>query len=217
VTDPLGRIRRISAEILGRDLSGDQLAAIEKYMGLLIEWNRVQRLTGSVDRGWITDNIVLDSLLFATMFPPGVRRLLDIGSGAGVPGVPLKIAFPDLEVVLVESRGKRASFLSTVVRSLGLSGIRVVNARVETLSVEQTGLFDVVTARCSGDVRRLGPIAARFLARSGVAIISGPAERAGAESAGSLIEVHNPVNGRTRRFALIRPGADVPRETGDSE
>jgi 16S rRNA (guanine527-N7)-methyltransferase len=195
----------MAGQILGRGLSDEQLASLGKYMDLLVEWNAVHRLTGSDQLNWIADNVVLDSLLFSRLIPPGSRRLLDIGSGAGVPGIPLKIAFPGLEVVLVEARRKRASFLSTVVRSLALQAVQVRNTRAEALDVEEIGRFEVVTARCAGDLGRVVSVATRFLTQSGVVVVSGPPELARARSALNWVEVQNPVTGRARGFAVIRP------------
>jgi 16S rRNA (guanine527-N7)-methyltransferase len=202
VTDPLRRLRRVSAEILGRDLGEHQLRSISKYLDLLVEWNRTQRLVGSDDKGWIIDNIVLDSLLFLKMFPTGATRVLDIGSGAGVPGIPIKIACPELELVMVESRRKRASFLSAVVRTLTLRGARVVNARAEAVSPEEVGLFDVVTARCAGHAGGLLSTADRFLSESGIAVVSGPPERGELPPGCRWVEVLNPLTGRPRGFVV---------------
>ena len=85
-------------------------------------------MVGSDGPAWIVENLFLDSLLFLRVLPTPLHSLLDLGSGAGLPGIPLKIVRGDLELVLVESRRRRASFLSTVVRELALANVRVIDA-----------------------------------------------------------------------------------------
>jgi len=105
----------------------------------LLEWQRTHRLVGSSEPRWIVENLFLDSLLFLRVLPPGITTLLDLGSGAGIPGIPIKLVRPAIQLVLVESRRRRASFLSTAVRDLGLSGTRVVGGRAEDHLAELAG------------------------------------------------------------------------------
>ena len=191
--------------VLGRRLSGPELDLILKYLGILTKWNRIHRLVGSDDPDWLIDNVVLDSLLFLKVLPPNFSRLLDVGSGAGVPGIPLKIARYDIELVMVEARRKRASFLSAVIRELGLGGVTVVNARIESLGPGNIGSFDAITARCTSEPAALFSKSARFLSESGVAVASGPpAIRMVSSPAFQWVEVDNPVSTGMRRFAVMR-------------
>ena len=172
-----------------------------KYLELLAEWQRVHRLVGSIDPLWIAENLFLDSLLFLKTLPRGVHDLLDVGAGAGFPGVPLKIMAPELRVTLVEARNRRASFLSTAVRELGLSEVAVLNARAEDL-VDRPGFrFDAVVTRCAASVNAVLPLAVKFLKDGGVAVASGP-PTAVRLSLGEWLEVAT--RRGTRRFAIYR-------------
>src|SRR5207249_905098 len=85
------------------------------------------------------------------LLPPGARRILDVGSGAGVPGVPLKIVLADAALTLLEARAKRVSFLAAVVRELGLLQCEVLNARLDAIRGDRAGHYDAVVMRCAGD------------------------------------------------------------------
>jgi 16S rRNA (guanine(527)-N(7))-methyltransferase RsmG len=100
----------------------------------------------------------------------------DLGSGAGVPGVPLKIVRPELRVTLIESRERRASFLSAVVRELGLQDCRVVGRRAEDVDLVDRS-HDVVVVRCAGDLTGVVPVAAALVRAGGLVIASGPPKR----------------------------------------
>jgi 16S rRNA (guanine527-N7)-methyltransferase len=141
---------------------------------LLLKWQRSQRLVGSAEPGWIVDHILLDSLLFVRLLPSGVRRVLDVGSGAGVPGVPIKIVLANTAVTLLEARAKRVSFLSAVVRELPLRECEVVNARLEAIGAQRSGEFDAVVMRCAGDLTTVFTTATAMLRPGGVVIATGP-------------------------------------------
>jgi 16S rRNA (guanine527-N7)-methyltransferase len=203
VTEPLTRLGHHATAILGRTLDQPELGYLSKYLKILSEWNTIHRLVGSSDPQWLVDNIVLDSLLFLRVLPASAARVLDVGSGAGVPGIPLKIVRPEMELVMVESRRKRASFLSAAVRALGLRGATVVNARIEALGSPDLGTFDVVTARCTSSPSRLFATTCRFLADGGRAIVSGPPEKTALGAGCRWVEVRNPMTGLMRNFAVM--------------
>jgi 16S rRNA (guanine527-N7)-methyltransferase len=204
VTEPLNALAQGAAAILGRELTGFERANFAKYLNLLIKWRRSHRLVGSADPHWIVENLFLDSLLFLRVLPPALSSLLDLGSGAGVPGIPIKIVRTGLTLVLVESRRRRASFLSAVVRELGLENTRVIGGRAEEFTHELAGRFDAVVMRCAGDVEALLPTAARLVVPSGMVVASGPpAPRP--TKAGEWISVEGYKPGSTRRFLIHRP------------
>jgi 16S rRNA (guanine527-N7)-methyltransferase len=155
---------------------------------------------------WIVEHLFLDSLLFLRLLPSTTRTLVDIGSGAGMPGVPIKIVRSDVEVTLVESRRRRASFLSAVVRELALSQVRVVADRIESRLPEMEGRFDVVVMRCAGDVGEFMPLAGRLLAPQGLVIAAGPPEPRPL-SQGEWVVVPGLRSSSTRRFAVYRATA----------
>lgn len=189
--------------ILGRALENRELESFTRYLHLLEKWQRIHRLVGSVQPGWVIENLFLDSLLFLRVLPGGIASVADLGSGAGFPGIPVKIVRPDLAVTLIESRQRRVSFLSAVIRELGLSGTRVLNGRVESIAWDMPGAFDAVLMRCAGDSARLLPFAERLVVPGGLVILSGPPSR-GRLTRGEWVEVPGVAPDSSRRFALYR-------------
>lgn len=192
-----------AASILGRSLTPREATEFGKYLELLIQWQRVHRFVGSTDPVWIVEHLFLDSLLFLRLLPSTARTVLDLGSGAGVPGLPIKIVRRDIELTLIESRRRRASFLSTVVRELGLDRTYVVADRVEDRSRELEGRFDAVVMRCAGDVGDLIPLASRLVVSQGVIIAAGPPHPKPL-AMGEWVTVPGSKAGTTRRLAVHR-------------
>jgi 16S rRNA (guanine527-N7)-methyltransferase len=162
--------------VLGRELTRQEAGQFNKYLELLVKWDRVFALIGSGDPAWIVRNLLLDSLLFLRVLPPGATRILDFGSGAGVPGIPMKIARSELQLTLIEARRRRASFLATAIRELEFQGVSTINERVEAVASELAGKFDAVVARCAGDPLGVLSIGLNLVRREGVVLISGPPE-----------------------------------------
>jgi 16S rRNA (guanine527-N7)-methyltransferase len=116
----------------GVSLSTDQVTQLQRYLDLLMEWNQRFNLTAIEDRQEILHKHFLDSLACARAVDfTTFRSLVDVGTGAGFPGLVLKIAFPHLEVTLLDAVGKRLTFLTHVAEELGLEGVSVVHARAE--------------------------------------------------------------------------------------
>ena len=138
-------------------------------MELLLKWQRVHRLLGSAERPWIVANIFVDSLLFLRVLPPSAARVLDFGSGAGVPGIPVAIVAPGIELCLLEARQKRVSFLSEALRTLGLANCSLMPARAEAVADSLSEAFDAVMMRCAGPPKAAAT-ALRFLRPGGVII-----------------------------------------------
>lgn len=172
------------------------------YLNILIKWSKYQRLVGSVEPRWLIENVFLDSLCFLGALPFEARRLADVGSGAGIPGIPVAIVSPDLEVDLIESRQRRVSFLSTAVRELALPRVRVVGARVEDLSASHAELFDAITMRCAGELRTLIPRVLPLLRPGGTLVVSA---RPGSSASGDLVVIRT-LSGRPRTFErFVKP------------
>lgn len=113
------------------------------YLALLDRWNRTYNLTAVRDPREMVTRHLLDSLAMHAYVPDGT--LADLGTGPGLPGIPLAIAKPGLQVTLVESNGKKARFLREAVRTLGLANARVAESRAE--AVDEPGRYDAITAR----------------------------------------------------------------------
>ena len=147
------------------------------------------------------ERVFLDSLLFKRVLPSDARDVLDVGSGAGIPGIPLKLVDPGLRLTMVESRQRRVSFLASAIRELSLEGTEVVGERLEEVIRQLADRFDVVVARCAGDVGYLFGIGVHLVRPGGVVIASGPPE-AYRLPAGRWVDVPGVRPGETRRFAV---------------
>lgn len=122
--------------------------ASDQLMLYLTEWRRWNAkisLTAETDEQSVIDKHIFESLQYSRAILPN-GRLADIGSGAGFPGIPVKIIFPELDIVLIESQRKRANFLKTVIRTMGLEGIQCVHGRVEDFP-DFLESYDYVTLR----------------------------------------------------------------------
>lgn len=164
-------------QILQRPPSPAEEDAFSRYLALLLKWNRVQHLTSYRRPADIVEKLFLDSLLFLRWVPPGRARLLDLGAGAGIPGLPLKIVKPEIRLTMVEARRRRASFLAEVVRELALDEVSVLAGRAEDLLEADPGpraAFDVVVTRAAGPLPSILPLAMAFLRPGGRFIASGP-------------------------------------------
>jgi len=159
---------------LGIALSQKQVETFLSYIDLIQLWNSKFNLTAIRSTPLIVRHHFIDSLAIAPFTNPD-KRLMDIGSGAGFPGIPLKIIFPDKEMTLVDSQRKKINFMREVVRLLDLKGVEVIKARVEELSSSQNGLFGETVARAFGLLDQFLQISAGLLAPGGQGLfMSGP-------------------------------------------
>ncbi len=136
------------AQRAGISLTAEQIARLSQYLDLLLAGNETMNLTRITDRPAAEIQHVGDSLTLLPFMPTGAFSLADIGSGGGVPGIPLAIARPDARITLIESTKKKADFLTRTAATLQLANVRVVPQRAEDAG--NSGLrqsFDVVTAR----------------------------------------------------------------------
>lgn len=130
---------------------------IQKYKEHLFKWNKIHNLTGAKDEN--TLNHFIYDAVFPVSFLPKYKNLLDIGTGAGFPGMILALALPDTQVTLVEPLTKRASFLQFIKADLGLENVKVVKKRVEEMDAEH---FELVTSRAVTDTKMLLKLSENF-------------------------------------------------------
>ena len=155
-------------ELTGREPEPGELAALESYLDLLQRWNRTYNLTAVRDPREMVTRHLLDSLSILPFISSD--RLLDAGTGAGLPGIPLAIFRPRLELTLLDSAGKKIRFLNHVCRELGLANVSPVQDRLESYRTEHR--FDEIVSRAFSSLeafavaaRHLGP--SRLLAMKG--------------------------------------------------
>jgi len=134
----------------GLSLDEPRLLALSRYLAELDLWRRRTNLTGPMSAEELVPH-ALESIFGEKLIPDGAR-LLDIGSGAGLPGLPLAIVRPDLAVTLLEPRGKRAAFLRHAVRAVPVQNAQVLEDRVEKLAKP---LYDVATIRALADLKKI--------------------------------------------------------------
>ena len=182
---------------LDRPLTFAEIAMAHKYLKLLIKWQQSHRLVGSTNYRWMIENVIIDSVAFLTQVPRQAQVIADIGSGAGIPGIPVAVVRPDLQMTLIESRRRRVSFLLTVVRELGLSGVQVLAARVEDLVESHRDQFDVLLMRCAGPAERILESSFGILRSGGVAILTA---KLGSPSVGGQTALVQMPDGRRRQF-----------------
>jgi 16S rRNA (guanine527-N7)-methyltransferase len=212
-------------ELFHIHLTGRQVIALITYEKELMEWNQKFNLTAIRDVESIRIKHFLDSFSCVLAWkanPPA--RLIDVGTGAGFPGIPLKILYPNMKLTLVESVGKKAMFCQHIVRILGLENVDVVKSRAEDLGQDpkHRECYDWGIARAVAKLNVLGEyliplvkIGGRILAQKGE---SGPAEAQSAEGAmkllggkmGQLIPVHLPGVVEDRYLVVVDKVAATP-------
>lgn len=164
------------ARVLGSELSSEEIACFSLYLDEISRWSKVTDLVSQTDPEAIIRKHILDSLAVSPLLPSAVR-LLDLGSGAGFPGLVLAILQPSLRVFLLEARRKRANFLREAARKIRLRNVVVCEGRAEVLCEEEAlrESFDVVVTRATWGLKDFLRIAAPFIARGGLAIaLKGP-------------------------------------------
>lgn len=206
---------------LGIALTGPMLDALDQYAEILVEYNQKVNLTAITDPEGIEDKHFADSLLLANL-PETAGKLVDVGTGAGFPGMVAKIFKPELQLTLMEPTGKRVEFLKYVCAQLGLSGVEFAKERAEEAARKVwREQFDVATARGVAALPMLseyclplvkvggvflamkGPGAAEELAESGAAL-----KKLGGKGSG-VAEFHLP-GGEVRNIIRIKKISQTP-------
>ena len=190
----LDRIAELLVPFVGPEPMADsELSSIRTYIELLLKWNAKLNLTAIRDPEEITTRHFGESLFAARqLFQSRDSResVIDVGSGAGFPGLPLKLWSHDLELTLVESNHRKATFLREVIRALALSSIAVLTERAESLSLRA----DLVTLRAVERFERILPVASALRKPYGrIALLIGEAQVEVAQSALCTLAWHEPV------------------------
>ena len=126
-------------------LNQQQISKFKKFLELLLEWNEKFNLTAITEKDEIEEKHFIDSIELVKFFDVKNKTLLDVGSGAGFPGIPLAIVEPSLQITLLESNGKRVTFLREVVKELDLKNVEIIQGRSEELGTREK--YDIVPAR----------------------------------------------------------------------
>lgn len=145
---PVEELLKAGAHQLGIDLGDENISSLLKYKRILLEWNEKMNLTAiEAEREFITKHFV-DSLSILP-FLKGIKNIVDVGTGAGFPGIPLKIVQPSLQVILMDSLEKRVGFLKAVISELNLIGITAIHTRAEDAGASPVHRekYDAVVAR----------------------------------------------------------------------
>lgn len=180
----LQRLSDLLSPFLSAPLSDAQLSQLAAYLEILHRWNVRMNLTAIHDPEQVVARHFGESLFAAQhLFPrspePEARSLIDIGSGAGFPGLPIKIWYPELPVTLIESQHRKATFLKEVVRALDLKNISVAPVRAEEFEFpepEARSPKPTVTLRAVEKFDRILPVAARLAAHGRLALLIGSAQ-----------------------------------------
>ena len=212
---------------VGIVLNDTQRSQFDKYFEILVEWNGFMNLTGITEYEEVLVKHFLDSLAvgkYREKFAGNPElSIIDVGTGAGFPGLPLKIAYPQAKVVLLDSLNKRVKFLDEVITQLGLTGITAVHARAEegARNAAYREQFDISVSRAVANLSTLVEYCLPFVKQGGVfAAMKGPSETAEqAETAAKLLggeivgeESYTLPTAGERKLIRIRKTAPTPQK-----
>lgn len=199
---------------LGIKIDENQLGQFNKYYDLLVEWNKVMNLTGITEYDDVLLKHFVDSLVFDpnSLVKGDSIKLIDVGTGAGFPGLPIKIVFSNIDVVLLDSLNKRIKFLDEVIQQLSLKKIRTIHSRAEdgARNKELREKFDIAISRAVANLATLSEYNLPYVKVGGyfVAMKSGEIdeEAANAQNAIKLL------GGELKKIEKFRlPNSDIDR------
>lgn len=157
---------RNSMKSIGIELTDLQLNAFETYYDMLIDRNKVMNLTAITEFDEVMDKHFLDSVyLFRSIELKANYKLIDIGTGAGFPGIPLKIVFPELKITLLDSLNKRVGFLNDVIDELNLNDIEAIHGRAEDIARDKAyrASYDIAVSRAVANLSTLSEYCLPFV------------------------------------------------------
>jgi len=205
----MDRLRQIALAQWKLRVSEPQFAQFQRYSEELILWNQHTNLTAITDPEAIELRHFADSLSCLLVMPPltAAARIIDVGTGAGFPGLPIKILFPDMKVTLLEATGKKVTFLRHIIDVLGLRGVEIVNDRVETVGhhPDHREAYDWVLARAVAGLATLAEYLLPLARVGGIALAQkGESASQEAQEAQHAIQV---VGGRIKQLTPVElPG-----------
>lgn len=209
----MSKIFEEKLQSLGIELTEKQYEQFNKYYELLVEWNKVMNLTGITEYEEVNEKHFVDSLSIVKAIDiTTVKSVIDIGTGAGFPGIPLKIAFPELKITLLDSLNKRIKFLDTVIEELGLENIETIHGRAEDFAKkpEYREQYDLCVSRAVANLSTLSEYCLPFVNIGGefIPYKSGEID-AEVKDAGVAIKVLGGKLNEVVKFQL--PGSDISR------
>ena len=198
---------------MGISITNEQMFRFIRYYEMLTEWNRRMNLTAITEYEEVLKKYFVDSLSLVHVYD--IRNndsVIDVGTGAGFPGLALKIAFPDMEITLLDSLNKRIQFLNAVIEELGLKGVRTVHGRAEDFARpgELRESFDLCVSRAVANLATLAEYCLPFVKKGGL-FIAYKAENASREltAAQKAIAI---LGGRTKEsLEFVLPNSDISR------
>ena len=210
--EPRDRLNQLLIEAGSAPLDENASGQLNAYLTVLQKWNARTNLTAIRDEETILRRHFMESILCARALPAAIATLLDFGSGAGFPGLPIAILRPEITVTLAESQNKKAAFLREAIRTLGIA-VKVHAARAETLQSK----FDCITLRAVDNMAAAIPAAITLLAPQGwLAILTTTTD---AEKLKALSDQKNDFNWRqphsitTSSYGILLLGQAIPHST----
>lgn len=162
----LDKVNKLSIE-----LNEKQVKQFIKFYEMLVEWNKVMNLTGITEYDEVVEKHFVDSLSIVNVVDMNdIHKVIDIGTGAGFPGIPLKIAFPHLEITLLDSLNKRIKFLNAVIDELGLENIHTIHGRAEDFAKQEKyrEKYDLCVSRAVANLSTLSEYCLPYVAVDGM-------------------------------------------------
>ena len=199
--------------LLGVSLTERQFTQFDQFYELLIEWNKVMNLTGITEYEEVNEKHFIDSLSIVKVVDINkINTVIDVGTGAGFPGIPMKIAFPHLKITLLDSLNKRNKFLNTVIEELGLKDIHTIHGRAEDYArqSEYREQYDLCVSRAVANLSTLSEYCIPYVRISGMFVPykSGEIDEE-VKAAQTAIKVLGGTQKEVVKFQL--PGSDIGR------
>lgn len=198
---------------IGIVLNETQKQQFDVFYEMLVEWNKVMNLTGITKRDEVDEKHFVDSLSVVQVFDVDkCKKVIDVGTGAGFPGIPLKILFPDMEITLLDSLNKRIQFLNAVIEELGLKKINTIHGRAEDFAKKQEyrEQYDLCVSRAVANLSTLSEYCLPYVKVGGafVPYKSGEIDEE-VNAAKNAIKILGGKIVQVKKFTL--PGSDIGR------